>query len=89
MPTPDQPLSTTGTSPHQDRAATVAWLGPDRPLLRFLTAAWLIVNMVSVVVWAVLCITGLHWETPWWLWSFAPPGAVLAALWWITDTRRT
>ncbi|MEV5571333.1 hypothetical protein AB0L06_14880 [Spirillospora sp. NPDC052269] len=70
------------------RAGTVSWLGPDRPVLRLLTAAWLVVNMVSVVVWAAICVTGLHWETPWWIWSFAPPGAALAALWWITDTLR-
>lgn len=70
------------------RAATVAWLGPDRPVLRLLTAAWLVVNMVNVTIWAAVCVTGLRWESPWWLWTFAPPGAVLAAVWWITDTRR-
>ncbi|MCP2338657.1 hypothetical protein [Actinomadura rupiterrae] len=71
------------------RAGTVSWFGPDRPVLRFITAAWLILNMVNVTVWAAVCVTGLHWESPWWLWTFAPPGAVLAGLWWLTDTKRS
>ncbi|MFC4906699.1 hypothetical protein [Actinomadura gamaensis] len=71
------------------RAATVSWFGPDRPVLRFLTAAWLVVNMVNVTVWAAVCVTGLHWESPWWLWTFAPPGALLAGFWWLTDGKRS
>ncbi|WP_026411830.1 hypothetical protein [Actinomadura oligospora] len=82
--------ATGGTSPGRPApgAGTVSWLGPDRPVLRLATAAWLVVNMVNVTIWAAMCVTGLRWENPWWLWSFAPPGAALAALWWITDTVR-
>ncbi|HVX46083.1 MAG TPA: DUF1707 domain-containing protein [Mycobacteriales bacterium] len=61
----------------------------DRPMLRLLTGGWLAINVVNFVVWALICIIGFRWESPWWLWSLVPAGLVLAGAWWATTPGRT
>lgn len=76
---PDGPAA----APVQPPAAQV-----DRPLLRLLTGGWLAINVINFVVWALICIIGFQWESPWWLWSFAPAGLLLAGAWWVTTPGR-
>jgi hypothetical protein len=54
----------------------------DHPTLRLLTALWAGITMINFVVWAMVCTISLSWDSPWWLWTFIPGGAVLGALWW-------
>lgn len=61
----------------------------DRPLLRLLTGGWLAINVVNFVVWALICMIGFQWESPWWLWSLVPAGLALAGAWWASTPGRT
>jgi len=60
----------------------------DRPGLRGLTLAWAAINAVQFVVWAAISVLTLHLGSPWWLWSFAIPGAALAGAWRFTSPNR-
>lgn len=46
---------------------------------RVLTAIWLGVVLVQVLVWLIICLVG-GFEWPWWLWTVLGGGVVLGGL---------
>lgn len=60
----------------------------DRRGLRIVTLAWAGLSAVQFVIWAIICVATLHVDGPWWMWSFAIPGALLAGAWWLTSPNR-
>jgi hypothetical protein len=50
---------------------------------------WLGASGVQVAVWVLVCAIGQRLVSPWWLWTVAGGGLVVAALWWLTRPRRT
>jgi hypothetical protein len=60
----------------------------DRRGLRLVTMAWAGINLIHIVIWTITCLVTLHLENPWWIWSFAIPGALLAGAWWYTNPDR-
>lgn len=59
--------------------------GPNhaRTAMKVLTAIWLSVSAVNLVVWVMVCLINFEFLYPWFLWPFLPPGVVLAVLWWL------
>jgi hypothetical protein len=65
-------------------------LGPahrGHPALRAITAAWLILSAVSIMLWAVMSVaTGI--TSLWWVWIVGPSGITLSTLWYACDQQR-
>jgi hypothetical protein len=53
--------------------------------LRVVSGVWLVACVVQFVVWLALAMSG-HLDSPWWLWSDIGLGAVVAMLWWGSET---
>jgi len=51
--------------------------------MRVLTAIWLSLTVVNLVIWALLWLTVDGYVYPWWVWVAVPPGSVLGVLWWL------
>jgi hypothetical protein len=47
---------------------------------RVLTALWLGVVLVEVVIWLAICVIGGNLESPWWLWSVLVGGVVVGGV---------
>ncbi|MCE7005755.1 DUF1707 domain-containing protein [Kibdelosporangium philippinense] len=58
---------------------------PDnaRKAMRVLTAIWLSVSAINLVIWLMVSLISLDPAYPWFLWPMLPPGAVLGVLWWL------
>ncbi|QWF77268.1 hypothetical protein [Amycolatopsis sp. CA-230715] len=56
------------------------------PVRRVVTWVWLGVNVVQIAVWLLMCLIGLHFAPPFWLWSVVGGGLVVAALWLLTES---
>jgi hypothetical protein len=58
---------------------------PDnaRTAMKVLTAIWLSVSAVNLVIWVLVSVIGFDLAYPWFLWPFLPPGVVLGVLWWL------
>lgn len=56
------------------------------PVRRVITWVWLGLNVVQIAVWLLMCLIGLHFAPPFWLWSVLGGGLVVAALWWLTES---
>jgi hypothetical protein len=58
---------------------------PDhaRTTMRVLTAIWLSVSVVNLVIWFMVSLINFDVIYPWFLWPMLPPGAVLGVLWWL------
>jgi hypothetical protein len=57
------------------------------PMLRGLTAVWLVLSLVSVAIWVASGVAAGGLATPWWIWVVGAPGACLATSWYICDHR--
>ncbi|CAM4128596.1 DUF1707 domain-containing protein [Kibdelosporangium persicum] len=57
---------------------------PDkaRTAMKVLTAIWLSVSAVNLVIWVMVSLLSLDVAYPWFIWPLLPPGAVLGVLWW-------
>ncbi|GAA1951159.1 DUF1707 domain-containing protein [Amycolatopsis minnesotensis] len=53
---------------------------------RVVTWALLGVNVVQIAVWLLMCVIGLHFAPPFWLWSVVGGGLVVAVLWRLTES---
>jgi hypothetical protein len=51
------------------------------------TAVWLGVNFIQIVVWVLICVIGLHFANPWWLWSLVGGLIIVGPLWWFADAE--
>ncbi|MFC5994584.1 DUF1707 domain-containing protein [Pseudonocardia hispaniensis] len=47
--------------------------------MRVLTIVFASIAVVNLIVWGLLVLT-IGWVYPWWVWTAAPPGAVLGVL---------
>lgn len=52
---------------------------------RLLAALWLGVSAVEIVVWALVCLIGLEFVFPFWIWTAGIGGAVVCGLWMVTE----
>lgn len=62
--------------------------GPGAVRLVALTV-WLGATAVQMVVWVLVCALGQRLVSPWWLWTAAGGGLLVAVVWWLTQPRRT
>jgi hypothetical protein len=56
---------------------------PARTTMKVLTAIWLSLSSVNLIIWLMVSLISFDIAYPWFLWPFLPPGAVLAVLWWL------
>jgi hypothetical protein len=49
--------------------------------MKVLTAIWLSLSALNLIVWLMVFLTGGGLVYPWFLWVLMPPGAVLGVLW--------
>jgi hypothetical protein len=49
--------------------------------LRIATSAWAAISLLHFTIWALVCVIGGHFGSPWWLWIAIPPGVVIGPLW--------
>lgn len=49
--------------------------------MKVLTAIWLSVSAVNLVIWVLVSVLSFDIAYPWFLWPLIPPGAVLGVLW--------
>ncbi|RSM69801.1 DUF1707 domain-containing protein [Kibdelosporangium aridum] len=54
-----------------------------RTAMRVLTAIWLSVSVINLVIWLMVSLINFDPAYPWFLWPMLPPGAVLGVLWWL------
>src|SRR5262245_18769804 len=54
-----------------------------RTAMRVLTAIWLSISLVNLVIWFMVSLINFDLFYPWFLWPMLPPGAVLGVLWWL------
>lgn len=43
---------------------------------------WMAINAANFLVWAAICVIGLHFEPPWWLASLAVTTAAVFGIRW-------
>jgi hypothetical protein len=53
----------------------------SRTAMKVLTAIWLSVSAVNLIIWLMVSLISFDVAYPWFLWPLLPPGAVLAVLW--------
>jgi hypothetical protein len=58
--------------------------GHDRPVLRAITALWLVVSAIHITLWLLIAAVGGHLDQPWWLWVTVPLGLGVGTAWWLT-----
>ncbi len=80
LPSSLPPLSTDNGRAFGDRI---------RPALRAAGGAWLAASVVSVVVWAMLCMAGGQLIAPFWAWVLCGGATILAPLWHLVEVRAT
>jgi len=51
------------------------------------TAVWFALTLVQFVIWVLVCIIGLHFANPWWIWSFVGGLIIVGPLWWFADAE--
>nr|WP_198151393.1 DUF1707 domain-containing protein [Kibdelosporangium sp. MJ126-NF4] len=56
---------------------------PARVTMAVLTAIWLSISAINLVIWLVVSVTTFELVYPWFIWPLLPPGAVLGVLWWL------
>ncbi|MBP2322487.1 hypothetical protein JOF56_002872 [Kibdelosporangium banguiense] len=54
-----------------------------RTTMKVLTAIWLSVSAVNLIIWLMVSMISFDVAYPWFLWPMLPPGAVLGVLWWL------
>lgn len=54
--------------------------------LRIATVASLGLSAVNAVIWALICLFSTDLEKPWWLFCVVIGGAIVGALWWVTES---
>lgn len=60
--------------------ATAPRRNKGQQALHVLSIIWLTATIVNVAVWTLVCVGGMQWIYPWWLWVAVPPGAALAVI---------
>jgi hypothetical protein len=55
--------------------------------LRYLTAVWLILSVVSVGSWGLLGLVAGRLADPWWIWVVGPAAAILSGSWYVANAR--
>jgi hypothetical protein len=55
--------------------------GAGYTAMRVLTAIWLSLSVVNLMIWGILELTLDTDVYPWWVWVAIPPGSALAVLW--------
>jgi hypothetical protein len=49
-------------------------------MVRMVTGLWLALTAIQFTVWMLACVIGGHLVNPWWLWTAAAGGVVVAGL---------
>ena len=70
--------------PSTNRPLALLLRSDERPVLRFLTAAWAFLTGVHMMIATI----GGHLDRPWWLWATLPLGLALWAAWWLSVPER-
>ncbi len=58
---------------------------PHARIRRLTAAAWLVASGLQFLVWAMIVMVTLDWQSPWWLWTFVPGALVTAGVYWLTE----
>lgn len=48
---------------------------------RVVTAAWLGICGLQVLIWVMMCLIGWHLADPFWLWTAAVGGVIVGGVW--------